>query len=223
MIGLIVVAIGVGIIGNAVGIWNFTIFFKGWWALALMLAFLCGIISEGPRLLNVLGLVIFGALFAKNYISILADVNIWLIVAGAAVLVVGLRLIFGVFLPRSEKTDAAHDTSSADGGYVGEGGNCAFSSCRTSYAGRTFSGGKFSCAFGEYVVDLCGATITEGAVLKADCAFGSIKIVLDSGTKVALKKDTCFGSVSFDGTESDVADITVKAECSFGSVKIIQK
>lgn len=220
LIGLIIVAIGVGIIGTAAGLWEFTVFFPGWWALALMIGFLVGLINDGPRFFNVLGIVIFGLLFAKYYIPFLSDVNIWLIIAGAAVLVIGLKIVLSVVLPKKEAPKVS-ETVVSDSGSDYE--SCTFSSFKKSYAGRTFSGGKFSCAFGDYIIDLCGATIAEGAVLKADCSFGSIKIFVDSGTRVVLKKGTCFGSVDFQGTESDSADLTIEADSSFGSIKIIQK
>ena len=224
ILGIVVAAVGVGIIGNAVGLWDFNVFFKGWWALLLMIVFLIAVINDGPHFFNVIGLVLFGLLFAQNYIPFLNGVNIWILICGLAVIILGLRLIIRAVKPERKIASSRQEGSSEYGETVdGDIGSCTFSSGKTNYAGRTFSGGKFSCAFGDYTVDLCGATITEGAVLKVENAFGSVKVILDRGTKVSLKKSACFGSVKYDGTESAAADIFIEADSAFGSVKIIQK
>ena len=220
LIGLIIVAIGVIVIGNAFTWWDIDLFFDGWWALVAMIGFLIAIINDGPHFYNIIGFLIFGFLLAHYQLPGFKEVKIWLIIVGVTVLLIGGKIVLGVIMPK-KYTPKNSATVVSDSGSDYE--SCTFSSFKKSYAGRTFSGGKFSCAFGDYIIDLCGATIAEGAVLKADCSFGSIKIFVDSGTRVVLKKGTCFGSVDFQGTESDSADLTIEADSSFGSIKIIQK
>lgn len=214
LFGLIIIAIGVILIGNAAFGWGISLSFKGWWAMLLMLMFLFMIINDRPRMFNVLGLVIFGLLFARYYIPVLGKINIWLVVCGAAILYVGVLIIYhAVFKNHSKKTssDVADSNDSV-----------AFKSADYDFHGKTFSGGKYDCAFGSIRIDLRGSTITVGSVLDLNCSFGKIEVYADKETKIGIKSDSSFGAVKCnaplceDGTE----DIKINASCSFGAIEI---
>lgn len=93
IIGIIIVLSGIGIVGNGLFDWNFTFFFDGWWALALMIVFLLFVISDGPNMGNILGLVIFGFMFARYYLPFLKNVNIWPVIAGIFVVYAGVCVV----------------------------------------------------------------------------------------------------------------------------------
>lgn len=224
LIGLLVIAIGVVVIGNGAFGWGINIFIDGWWAALLMVVFLIFIINDGPNFFNVIGLVLFGVLFARYYIPLLKDVNIWLIIGGALILCVGVSLIYRAFVPR--KTVTVSTCTSDDGSteeVEKEANNCTFSSGESKFAGKTFSGGKYSCSFGSYKVDLRGATVTKGAELDLHCSFGEIKVTLPAGASVKLVKDCVFGTVNCSAPVVDNGDLVVKAECAFGAINILSE
>ena len=175
-----------------------------------------------------IGLVLFGVLFARYYVPLLKDVNIWLIIGGALILCIGGRLIYRAFVPKKTVTVKVETHSeTADGESTEtreiESDNCTFSSGESNFAGKTFEGGKYSCSFGSYKVDLRGATVTKGAVLELHCSFGEIKVTLPAGTSVSLAKDSVFGTVTCSVPNVDNADIVVKAECAVGAINIVSE
>lgn len=224
LIGLIIIAIGVVVIGNGAFGWGINLFIDGWWAALLMVVFLIFIINDGPNFFNVIGLVLFGVLFARYYIPLLKDINIWLIIGGALILCVGVHLIYRAISPKKNIVigGATGGTSSDGTAEAGEpeSNNCSFTSGESNFGGRTFSGGKYSCSFGSYKIDLRGATITKGALLDLNCAFGEIKVTLPAGVSVKLVKDAVFGGVNCKAPIADDADVVVKADCAFGTINI---
>ena len=93
LLAIIIVAAGVILIGNELFDWNVSLFIKGWWALLLSLMFLCGMIKDGPDVGNIVGVLLFGFLFAKNYIPALDDVNVWVLILGAFIISIGIGIL----------------------------------------------------------------------------------------------------------------------------------
>ncbi|MCQ2435919.1 MAG: hypothetical protein MJ101_03340 [Clostridia bacterium] len=93
VIGVLIILIGLVVLGNAIGLWDVDLFPKGWWALALAVMFLVMLINDGPNLANILGIVIFGLLFAKNYLPVLDGIDWWILVVACAAFAFGGKLI----------------------------------------------------------------------------------------------------------------------------------
>lgn len=214
IIGVIVLLLGIGIIGNAVGAWNFKVFIDGWWALLLMIMFLFAIIAH-PNAFNVCGMLIFGFVFLRYHIEVLKSVNVWLIILGGTVLFIGLSIIIRSIRPSSRRIEVE-----LGNGESFDSSSCAFSSGKTEYSGKTFDKAKFSCSFGKYEIDLRGATIKEGALMKLDCAFGNITVYVPAGTTVKVSKSSFLGSVNSDVQSSENADLTITADTAFGGIDI---
>lgn len=225
LLAIIIVSAGVILIGNELFDWNVSLFIKGWWALLLSLMFLCGMIKDGPDVGNIVGVLLFGFLFAKNYIPAFDDVNVWVLVLGALIISIGVGIIKKNFF-RKNRNVAVFTSNTNEGStenFSTANDTCAFSSARRSYAGETFSGGDFRCSFGSFTIDLRGASVTEGSILRANCAFGDMNIIVPADIDVKLTKSSFFGSVSGDFVNSDPARLYIDAECGFGSIKIIRK
>ena len=225
LLAIIIVAAGVILIGNELFDWNVSLFIKGWWALLLSLMFLCGMIKDGPDAGNIVGVLLFGFLFAKNYIPALDDVNVWVLILGAFIISIGIGILKKNFF-RKKRNVVVFSGSTDDGStdnFSTTSDTCAFSSARRSYAGETFSGGNFRCSFGSLTIDLRDASITEGSVLKANCAFGEMNVIVPADMDVKLTKSSFFGSISGNFSNSDPAHLYIDAECGFGSIKIIRK
>ena len=60
--GLLLILVGVGYAGNTLGFWEFTLFFRGWWTLFIIIPCLISFIRRGANGGNVAGLLI-GAAF----------------------------------------------------------------------------------------------------------------------------------------------------------------
>lgn len=92
IVGIILIAAGIIWGGNALGLFQITLFFKGWWTLFIIVPCAYALIKNGPDILNIIGLII-GILLFLSARNILPGgffgkliVPIILIVAGAGVL-----------------------------------------------------------------------------------------------------------------------------------------
>ena len=93
IIGLILIAAGIIWGGNALGLFQVTLFFRGWWTLFIIIPCAYAIIKNGPDILSIIGLVIGILLFlsARNILphGIFGKliVPIILVVAGVGMLI----------------------------------------------------------------------------------------------------------------------------------------
>lgn len=232
IIALLIIAIGVILIGNAIGVWDINVFFKGWWAAALMLMFLIFVINDSPNIFNVGGLVAFGIILLDKVGVIPENINVWLIILAAVLIVIGLRLIFpqrakklnlmtGKFEDKTVSAESSASSSSADDG-VSANISVTFGSESCSYTGRNYAGGSFTASFGELSVDLRGASISEAYNTQLSASFGKLTVYVDSSVKIDLKKSAVFGAVSDYTAQPAVpsAVLHMEANSAFGEIVI---
>ena len=102
IIGLILLALGIAWLGNAVDLWDFSVFFPGWWAALVMICFFVSVIGDGPNVINVLGMLIFGAVVLKSNGMIPDFVNLWLVAFALAVILFGGKCVYSVEAPKKD-------------------------------------------------------------------------------------------------------------------------
>ncbi len=61
-LGLLLIAAGVGYAGNTLGFWDFTLFFRGWWTLIIIIPCIVSIIQRGVNGANAAGMIVGAAL-----------------------------------------------------------------------------------------------------------------------------------------------------------------
>ena len=62
VLGLLLIAAGVCYAGNTLGFWDFTLFFRGWWTLIIIIPCIVSIIQRGVNGANAAGLIVGAAL-----------------------------------------------------------------------------------------------------------------------------------------------------------------
>ena len=144
IIGLILLALGIAWLGNAVDLWDFSVFFPGWWAALVMICFFVSVIGDGPNVINVLGMLIFGAVVLKSNGMIPDFVNLWLVAFALAVILFGGKLMVSAF--RGSRRGSLHNENVSDGNSVPEGNSVsyAFASETLRFSGQTIH----SCEYG---------------------------------------------------------------------------
>ena len=100
-IGLIVVAIGIGYLGNALWNWDFKIFFDGWWTLFLIIPAIYSLIKWKINLFSIL-LLVTGVALLLNAQGLLTA-GFWSVFLPVLVIVLGLYIIFGRLVNRKVK------------------------------------------------------------------------------------------------------------------------
>ena len=219
LLGLLLIAVGVGYLGKHLGFWqDFTIFFDGWWAiLFLVIPAVLFIISDGFNHGNViLGLV--GITLFLSQIEVLVDVPIGKIVLCVAVIVIGIGIIFKPAVRGKNQKDTHFASEAAD-----DKQSVAFGSSTYDFSGRTFTGGDYAVSFGELILDLRGAVIEHDCELKIHVAFGSMEIKLPDNVVLVNNSGSFFGGVEIKRhgtTDPNYPKIILTGNCAFGGVEV---
>lgn len=218
IIGLILLALGIAWLGNAVDLWDFSVFFPGWWAALVMICFFVSVIGDGPNVINVLGMLIFGAVVLKSNGMIPDFVNLWLVAFALAVILFGGKLMVSAF--RGSRRGSLHNENVSDGNSVPEGNSVsyAFASEILRFSGQTIHSCEYGVSFGSLTLDFSGAVFAEDASLSVSVNFGSAKILLPPGVKVSSQNRGMFASVQ-NHSEGNVS-IPCEFDCTFGSIDV---
>ena len=209
--GVLIIALGVILGGNVMGIWDFDVFFPGWWTMFIILPCLYWIFTKGPDFGNVAGLIL-GVLLLLDNTEFFGKYISWKLIFPVIIVIIGINII----------ASAVRNANEAKNGVCA--GKTTFSEQKFNYDGKPFDGGIFKCSFGDMKIDLSNAVINQTNPFRVFCSFGSVKIFVPSGVSVDIKSNISFGEVKNEcvQTESGIP-LNIEAECSFGEVKIIQK
>lgn len=235
-LGLCVIAIGVGYLGNYLDFlpWeNFTLFFPGWGYLFLVIPSVYFLIRSPFSWFWPICLLA-GALGLIAHLDIYpADT---LIPIGLAVLVilVGIRIILSPIFRRvrrkriHRKVQEAMSgsgivfTESTEAGSNGNTYNVHFGE-RSIRLEEEFTSATLSVSFGEMKFDLSNAHITDCAVIDATCSFGELSIILPEGVRADVTRNGAFSEVSNhhrQPKDENAPMVYVNANCSFGEIAI---
>ena len=236
-LGLCVIAVGIGYLGNYLDFlpWeNFTLFFPGWGYLFLVIPSVYFLIRSPFSWFWPICLLA-GALGLISHLDIYpADT---LIPIGLAVLVilVGIRIILSPIFRRIRRKrlhrkvqEAMSDsgivfTESTEAGSNGNSYNVRFGERTIRLDGDEFTSATLSVNFGEMRFDLSDAHVTDCAVIDATCSFGELVIILPDGVRADVTRSGAFSEVSNhhrQPKDENAPVVYVNASCSFGEMVI---
>ena len=235
-LGLCVMAVGIGYLGNYVDAlpWSgFTVFFNGWGGLLMVVASIYYLIRSPFSLFWAVCLLI-GGLILLAKLGIYSVNTVMGIGASLVVILCGLRILLSSVFKRLKRrrwqkkmqhihenlgsgmvfTDAV--SSEGDGCY-----NVRFAS-RTVTLCDQFTSATLNVSFGELTLDLRQTTVTDCAVIDADCSFGSLKILLPADVRAEVQRNGDFSSVEarHKNPKHDAPVVYVNATCAFGTIEI---
>lgn len=217
--GIAFIAVGIGFAGNALGQWDFRLFFKGWWTLFIIVPCIISLFQDGPRTPSVIGLCIGGLLLLskQGFIDgeILGDLIVPIILV-----IIGLGFIFKTGIRREKVSDDMKTHYHTDG--VPDL-TAVFGGRDANYNGEVFTGANMNAIFGGVEMDLRGAIIRENIVIHATAIFGGIEIYMPSNVKVKVSSVPIFGGVSnkaLTPSDPDAPVVYINATCMFGGIEI---
>ena len=212
--GILFLVVGVGVIGNMTGFWEFHIFFSGWWTLFLIVPSLLGIIEHGFRVGNLVCLTIGAALLAAcqgliewDVISALFLPVVFIIIG----LVLVLRNLFHISTRRVyvDKEKRRNESTVFSGKKI--------------VVEDEFYGMDCDAVFGGVVLDLRKSRITENVSIDAMAVFGGVDIFLPAGLKVVISDTSLFGGCSnqyHSYSGEDIPTVYINATALFGGVEV---
>lgn len=221
--GILFIVAGVGFAGDAFGIWNFDLFFDGWWTMFIILPCLISLITNGIHLAPSIGLLV-GATLLLSAQDILPDGVVWKMIFPAVLVLVGIRIIFhDAFHKQFHKqycppayTSPTTPGSSAENDYI------AIFWGRDDRVTGLFEGASVTAIFGGVDLDLRDAVIDHDITIDATAIFGGVDIKLPPNVRVKISSTPIFGGVENRVYEPPVGQIApvvhINALCTFGGI-----
>ena len=218
--GIVLIAIGIIIGVNSLGIAHINIFFDGWWTLFIIVPCFIGLFKEREKTGNIIGLII-GIVLLLCCQGLLNFDLIWKLALPTILVIIGISFIF--------KDTFDHkingEIKKLNKNRVKDNGYCAtFSGQNVNFDGEKFNGTDLTAVFGGLNCDLRNAVIESDSVINVSSIFGGTEIIVPENVKVKIKSTSMFGGVDekrknkFDNQESNT--IYINATCLFGGVEI---
>ncbi len=214
--GIFWLLLGVLIVGKVFDLWEFKLFFEGWWTLILIIPCGIGMIKYGFGVGSTIGFVL-GVLLLMTYQvpDIITTSMVWQLVLPILLIVIGLNVIlkslFGVkrdLLKRIRQYERREYAA-------------VFASQRITPEGP-FYGCETNAVFGSSIIDLRGSEINEDILISTTSVFGGVDLYVPSNVNVKASSTSIFG-----GTENKVkknpdakTTVYVTSVNLFGGVKI---
>lgn len=217
--GIFLIAIGLIIGGNALGITHINIFFDGWWTFFIIIPCFIGLIKDNEKTGSLIGLLIGIALFLACQ-NILNFDLIWKLILPTILVVIGLSIIFKDALGGKVSKEIKKLNENRNG----ENSYCAtFAGQNINFDGVNFTGADLTAVFGGVKCDLRNAIINSDVVVNASSTFGGIEIYVPSNVNIKIKSTPIFGGVSNKANtiaNEDSHTIYVNGTAVFGGVEI---
>ena len=220
MWGLVLVALGVILGGNALNWWNVDLFFDGWWTLFIIVPCTIGFFTEkGERISSLVGVIIGVLLLLASQDVISFDI-LWKMILPIAVILIGIAMICkNLFNKKYEKEINKLNEKLKNDDAIG----AIFSGQNINFAGEEFKGKTVGAVFGGLKLDLRKAKIKEDVVINAKAVFGGIEILVPDDVIIKIKSNSAFGGITNkkENSPSDKAPtIYINGTAVFGGVDI---
>ena len=220
MWGLVLIAVGVILCGNALGWFNVDLFFKGWWTLFIIVPCTIGLFTNIKDWLgNLIGIIV-GVCLLLACQDVISFGSLWKLLLPAIIILIGLSIIIKTLF--SHKFDKAvyklNEKFNKD-----EESGAVFGSININMAGKEFKGKTINAIFGGFKLDLREAKIKEDVIINATAIFGGIEINPPENVAIETKSNSFFGGVSNKTKnipKKDAPTIYVNGTALFGGVEV---
>ena len=218
--GCVLVALGVILGINALGIARIDIFFPGWWTLFIIVP--CAISLFGndtDKTGDLIGIVIGVCLLLASQGIIRFDV-LWKLLLPAILIMIGLSIIFKDAL----KGKVTKEIKKLRGKSGLKEYWATFAGQNVNFAKEKFEGCRLEAVFGGIKCDLREAKIEEDVLIRASAIFGGITIFVPEDVNVQVVATSMFGGT--DNKKGKKAQdegrktIYVESTSVFGGVEI---
>lgn len=230
--GLFFILIGIGFAGNVFDLWNFNLFFPGWWTLFIIVPCGISIVQNGFHTGTSIGLII-GLMILMSRQGFFPMRIIGQLIVPVILVIIGLGIMFantfsnriprgGHFGPdeNSSQNGSYQQSSHADGSRVY---TSTFSSQNLNFDNEIFQGVTANAYFGATALHLENAIINENVTIYCNTTFGGIEIYLPAYVNVKVQSTPIFGGVTnlrrFPASV-DAPTVFIIANCMFGGVEI---
>ena len=180
--GVLLILVGILFLGRNMDWWDFSVFFRGWWTLFLIVPSIISIFRRESMGTSFLILVL-GILLLLASQKVIEWSTIWKVFVPVIIIVVGLSIIFGNRKVRSKKIKPNAKE------YV------AIFSGVDEVINKIESDFKITSVFGGVELDMRDVKLEEDLIIDCFTLFGGIDIRLPKDVKVEVNGLPIFGGV----------------------------
>lgn len=206
--GLLLIIVGVLFLGRNMEWWDFSLFFRGWWTLFLIIPSLIGLIKRESIGCSFLVLIL-GILMLLASQDIIEWSIIWKIFVPLIIIVVGLSIIFGNKRVRSVRANAKEYVA------VFSGIDEIIKEIKSDF--------KVTSVFGGVELDLRDVDLKNDLVIDCFCLFGGIDIRLPKDVKLEISGFPVFGGVEnkYHSNKDSKVTVYVNQMTIFGGIDLL--
>lgn len=217
--GVVLIAVGLVLSLNVLGVTDIDLLFDGWWTLFIIVPCTIGLFNEQDKTGNLIGLAVGLTLLAgcQNWISF--DL-LWKLLVPVVIIIIGVKLIFKDLFQK--KAREGFKKVQAEAGKFAEYA-ATFSGQDLDYAGIVFDGVELNAVFGGIKCDLREAVIQKDAAIRMSAIFGGVDVLLPEHVNVRVSTTSIFGGVGNKHKNSNaegVPTVYVSGTCLFGGADI---
>ncbi|KMT22223.1 LiaF transmembrane domain-containing protein [Clostridium cylindrosporum] len=214
--GLLFIVLGVLFGGNALDLWNFNLFFEGWWTLFIIVPSIMGLFQRGSKISALIGLVVGVMLLlsAQNIIS-------WYILSKLIIPIIFIFIGLQIIFRKDFSKDKFYEKSFSSDGLPEY--TAFFSGNDINFPYEKFVGANLTAIFGGVDLNLKNAIIDEDVVINSLVIFGGADIIVPPNVKVKVSSIPILGGNSNKTSQvirEDVPTIYIKAISIFGGTEI---
>jgi len=220
MWGIFFIGIGIGYAGNVLDLWNFNLFFDGWWTLALIIPCLFHMVYFGFSFMNIGGLFLGIALLLSALGVLPTRYSMGLLIP-ALLIILGLKIIFRDVVNSEVNSIKKECKAKQPNGPVTI--DAVFGQAIRTYSDEEFHGADCNAVFGGIELFMQDAIIKEDVVLTCNVVFGGIRILAPKNVQIKVLSTPVFGGVSNKAPQgsSDDPILHIDATAVFGGVDIL--
>ena len=194
--GIVLIVVGILFLVRNMNWWNFSIFFRGWWTLFLIVPSIISLVRKESMGTSFLILVL-GVLMLLASQNVIEWSTIWKVFLPIIIMVVGLLIIFGNRKAKEKRVRANAKE------YV------AIFSGVDEVINKIESDFKMTAVFGGIELDMRDVTLDSDLVIDCFTLFGGIDIRLPKDVVVKVNGLPIFGGVENKYRNNNEAKVTV--------------
>lgn len=218
MWGLVLIALGVIIGLNSLGLTSIELFFDGWWTLFIIIPCFIGLITDKEKTGSIIGLII-GVLLLLGCQDIISFETFWKLLIPMLLVILGLSMVFkDIFNSKINRKISELNKNSKSEKNV----SAYFSGQKVAYSKEEFDGINMEAVFGGIKLDLREAIIKKDVVINARAIFGGIDILVPENINVVVSSSSMFGGVDNkrEINQDNKITIYVNGSSLFGGIDI---
>lgn len=214
--GVILILCGIGLAGNAFHLWSFSIFFKGWWTLFIIVPCVVNIAKKGFDPLPTAGLII-GLLFLLSAWGILPGGVVFKLFFPVMLVLIGCNILFKGSAQKKQFKDHTNAAHSDVPEY-----NAIFGGQTVRCDNEIFTGANLNAIFGGIDLKLGQAYLQEDVVINCTAVFGGVDIRVPANVNVQVAGVPIFGGIDnrVKNHTPDAPTIFINATCFLGGIDI---